>query len=73
MSASRRVLLAQEIWESVPENSIEFSDSIKKELDNRLKSHESKVMKFYTIEEIKNKLAKAHFEMTCGVISSERF
>ena len=58
MSASRRILLAQEIWDSVPENSIELTDSIKKELDNRLESHESKVMKYYTMEEIKNKLAK---------------
>ncbi len=57
MSASRRILLAQEIWDSVPENSIELTDSIKKELDNRLESHESKVMKYYTMEEIKNKLA----------------
>lgn len=57
MSASRRILLAQEIWDSVPENSIELTDSIKKELDNRLESHESKVMKYYTMDEIKNKLA----------------
>jgi len=58
MSASRRILLAQEIWDSVPENSIELSDPIKKELDNRLISHESKVIKYYTMEEIKKKLAE---------------
>jgi putative addiction module component (TIGR02574 family) len=56
MSASRRILLAQEIWDSVPENSIKLSDSIKKELDNRLKSHEYEGMKYYTMEEVKNKL-----------------
>ena len=58
MSASRRILLAQEIWDSVPENSIELSDSIKQELDIRLKIHDSNEMKYYTLEEVKNKLAQ---------------
>ncbi len=58
MSASRRILLAQEIWDSVPENSIELSDSIKQELDNRLKIHDSNEMEYYTMEEVKNKLAQ---------------
>lgn len=58
MSASRRILLAQEIWDSVPENSIELSDSIKQELDNRLKIHDSNEMKYFTLEEVKNKLAQ---------------
>ena len=58
MSTSRRILLAQEIWDSVPENSIELSDSIIEELDNRLKLHNSKEMEYYTLDEIKNKLAE---------------
>lgn len=58
MSASRRISLAQEIWDSVPENSIELSDSIKQELDNRLKIHDSNEMKYFTLEEVKNKLAQ---------------
>jgi putative addiction module component (TIGR02574 family) len=57
MSASKRILLAQEIWDSVPENSIELSDSVKNELDNRLKIHNSNEMEYYTIDEVKNKLA----------------
>ncbi len=57
MSASRRILLAQEIWDSVPENSIELSDSVKNELDNRLKIHDANEMEYYTIDEVKNKLA----------------
>lgn len=58
MSASRRILLAQEIWDSVPENSIELSDSIKQELDNRLKIHDSNEMEYYSMEEVKKKLAQ---------------
>lgn len=58
MSASRRILLAQEIWDSVPENHIELSDSIKQELDNRLKIHDNNEMEYYTIEEVQKKLAE---------------
>lgn len=58
MSASRRILLAQEIWDSVPEDSIELSDSVKQEVDNRLKMHENNEMQYYTIDEVQKKLAK---------------
>jgi len=58
MSASRRILLVQEIWDSLPENSIELTESIQKELDNRLDLHNSNEMKYFTLDEIKNKLAK---------------
>ncbi len=58
MSTSRRILLAQEIWDSVPEDSIELSDSIKEELENRLNLHNSNDMKYFTLDELKNKLAE---------------
>lgn len=58
MSVSRRILLAQEIWDSVPENSIELSDSVKQELDNRLIVHDSNEMEYYTIDEVQKKLAE---------------
>lgn len=58
MSASRRILLAQEIWDSIPENSIELSDSVKQELENRLKIHDSNEMEYYTINEVQKKLAE---------------
>jgi putative addiction module component (TIGR02574 family) len=58
MSASKRILLAQEIWDSVPENSIELSESVKQELDNRIKIHENGEMKYYSIDEVQKKLAQ---------------
>lgn len=58
MSPSKRILLAQEIWDSVPEDSIEISQDIKDELDNRLKLHDSKEMEYFTLDEIRKKLAR---------------
>ena len=58
MSPSKRILLAQEIWDSVPEDSIELSQSIKEELDNRLSAHYSGEMEYFTLDEIKKKLDK---------------
>lgn len=58
MSPSRRILLAQEIWDSVPKDSIELSESIKMELDNRLNLHNSNEMEYFTLDEVKNKLAE---------------
>ena len=58
MSPAKRILLAQEIWDSVPENSIEVSDPIKDELNRRLASHKRKEMVYYTPEEVRTKLAE---------------
>lgn len=56
MSPARRISLVQEIWDSIPEDSIELSDSIKKELDIRLESYNSKEMELYTLDEVWKKL-----------------
>lgn len=58
MSPSKRIILAQEIWDSVPEDSIEISQGIKEQLDNRLKLHRSNEMEYFTHDEIKKKLAQ---------------
>ena len=58
LSPSERILLAQEIWDSIPEKSIGITDPIKKELDRRLESHRKKDMLYFTPDEIRNKLAE---------------
>lgn len=57
MSSSRRILLVQEIWDSIPEDSIELSEPIKKELDNRLELHNSGKMEYLSIDDFRKELA----------------
>jgi len=58
MGQSERILLAQEIWDSIDGDSIELTDAIKKELDNRLERHKKGGTKYYTIAEVKSMLAE---------------
>lgn len=53
MSQSKRILLAQEIWDSINEDSIELTDAIKKELDNRLERHRLGKANYHTLDEVK--------------------
>jgi len=58
MSQSKRILLAQEIWDSIDGDSIELTDAIKKELDSRLERHNKGGAKYYTLAEVKSMLAE---------------
>ncbi len=58
LSPSRRILLVQEIWDSISEEPIELSDQIKKELDSRLERHKNSEGKNFTLEEAKSKWAE---------------
>lgn len=58
LSPSKRILLAQQLWDSVPAEDIPLSNSIKKELDVRLQAHEKEEMKYYTREELREKLSE---------------
>jgi putative addiction module component (TIGR02574 family) len=58
LSQSKRILLAQEIWDSIDGDSIELTDAIKKELDCRLERHKKGETKYYTLAEVKSMLAK---------------
>lgn len=58
MSQSKRILLAQEIWDSIEGDSIELTDAIKKELDSRLERHKAGKTKYYTLDEVKSMLAE---------------
>jgi len=58
MGQSKRILLAQEIWDSIDGDSIELTDAIKKELDSRLERHKEGGTKYYTLAEVKSMLAE---------------
>ena len=56
MSQFKRILLAQEIWDSINGDAIELTDAIKKELDSRLERHKTGKTKYHTLEEVKSML-----------------
>jgi len=62
LSSSKRILLAQQLWDSVLDKEFEISDAIKSELDNRLTEHEKGNMKYFSREEINEKLKDSDFE-----------
>jgi putative addiction module component (TIGR02574 family) len=57
MSSSRRILLVQEIWHSIREDSIELSEPIRKELENRLELHNAGKMEYLSIDDVRKELA----------------
>jgi len=58
LSPSKRILLVQEIWDSLDSDSIELTDAIKKELDNRLERHEKGEGQNFTVAQAKAKWAE---------------
>lgn len=58
LSLSERILLAEELWDSVIEDqaSIEVTDAQKKVLDQRLKSYKSSPSEGTTWEEVNDRL-----------------
>lgn len=59
----KRILLAQEIWDSIKDKQeIELSDEIKVELDNRIERHNSGKRKYYSLEESRTRNAKLRNE-----------
>jgi len=58
MPLAKRILLVQEIWDSIRNESIELTDAVKKELDNRLVRHKRREAKYFTLKEVKSMLAE---------------
>lgn len=56
---AEKILLAEELWESVSKEKIELSDTMKQELDRRISLVEEDKTDFYTWEDIKNTLKKS--------------
>lgn len=57
-STAEKIVLAEQLWDSVTKKEIEISDEIKKELDNRLQIIEEGKTEYYTWNDVKNHLKK---------------
>ena len=58
LSTAERLLLLEELWNSIPSNEITIKDSHKKELDKRLSRMKKGETKFFTWDEVKKNLHK---------------
>lgn len=56
LSAAERLLLLEELWNSIPTNEIVLRNSHKRELDRRLARMKSGGTKFFTWEQVKKNL-----------------
>lgn len=52
-SNAEKIILAEELWDSVAKNDLELSDEVKRELDIRLKNLEEGKTQLYSWEEVK--------------------
>ena len=55
---AEKILLAEELWESVSKDKLELSDAMKQELDRRILLVEEDKTEFYTWEDVKNYIRK---------------
>ena len=55
-SDAEKIVLAEQLWDSVSKNEIEISDELKAELDIRLQNLEEGKIQLYTWEEVKSHL-----------------
>ena len=55
-SNAEKIVLAEQLWDSVSKNDLEISDDVKRELDIRIKNLDGRKTKLYTWEEVKNHL-----------------
>ena len=52
-SDAEKIVLAEQLWDSISKQSLEISDEVKKELDNRLERLEQGKSELFTWEEVK--------------------
>lgn len=55
-SNAEKIVLAEQLWDSISKNELEVSDELKNELDIRLQILEEGKTELYTWEEVKNHL-----------------
>jgi putative addiction module component (TIGR02574 family) len=55
-STAEKIVLAEQLWDSVAKKEIELSDEIKNELDHRLHIIEEDKTEYYSWNEVKNHL-----------------
>lgn len=52
-SNAEKIILAEQLWDSISKDDVEISDDVKKELDSRLKNLEEGKTKLYSWDEVK--------------------
>ena len=55
-SSAEKIILAEQLWDSISKKEIELSDELKTELDIRLTKLEEGKSELYTWDEVKNHL-----------------
>lgn len=55
-SNAEKIVLAEQLWDSISKKELEISDELKKELDLRLQNLEEGKTELYTWDEVKNHL-----------------
>jgi putative addiction module component (TIGR02574 family) len=55
-SNAEKIVLAEQLWDSVSKKEVELSDELKKELDIRLQNFEEGKSELYTWDEVKTHL-----------------
>lgn len=55
-SNAEKIVLAEQLWDSVSKNDLQISDEVKKELDIRIQKLEGGKTELYTWDEVKNHL-----------------
>ena len=55
-SNAEKIVLAEQLWDSVSKKDLEISDDVKRELDIRIKNLEEGKSELYTWDEVKNHL-----------------
>ncbi len=50
---AEKIVLAEQLWDSISKNDIEISDAVEKELDIRLENFENGKTELFTWDEIK--------------------
>lgn len=56
ISTAEKIVLAEQLWDSIPKKEIEISSEIKSELDFRLQKVEEDTTEYYTWDEVKKHL-----------------
>ncbi len=56
MTTDEKVILVEEIWDNIQKDSITISDAQKEELDRRLKRIEEGETKYFTVDELFEKI-----------------
>lgn len=59
LSDAEKILLVEQIWDSIDKETIDLSDAQKKELDSRLLNHAQGKTQYSSWEEVKQRMRNA--------------